>query len=344
MLTEFKLLVHESTASKYQDLFVKIMTYYDEHFQSVKAYGNLGDRGNDGWNPEFGRYYQVYAPENFPKNTMEATNKLKDDFVKLKNYWNEISEIKEYYFVVNDKFSGIPPHLTKAIKQIEQENNLIKGAVVSSSDLERIFFKLDEEFKKQIVKVENYELQKWQLFNLYVNVYDAKCYFNEFRTNELAPFIYNEKVVMGSKGILKNALVNVSNLGCDLIDVEVGLKDIYDNFDLISFYDKELKCFEVLNRIEMKFPQYKKLLSLASSYSELIVYSALGSDYSVQLKNYESALQNIFKGVDEHIDNILKQVGGNTKYVLGKGDAMDDPNYKLLLSMYPRLKYLVGSI
>ncbi len=344
MLTEFRLLVHESTASKYQDLFVKIMAYYDESFQAVKAYGNMGDRGNDGWNPDTGQYYQVYAPESFPKNTTQAISKLKNDFEKLKNYWNDISEIKEYHFVVNDKFDGIPPHLTKAIKEIEQENNLNKASVVSSLDLERVFFKLNDELKKQIVKVENNELQKWQLFNLYVNVYDAKCYFNEFRTNDLAPFIYTNEAILGSKNIIEKALVNISNLGCELVDIEEGLKYVHEKFDQTSFYDKELKCFEVLNKIEMRFPQYKSLISLASAYSELIVHSALGFDYSVQLKNYESALQKNFNGVDGHINNILKQVKSNDEHVLGNGDAMNDPNYKLLLSMYPRLKYLIGSM
>lgn len=344
MLTEFRLLVHESTASKYQDLFVKVMSYYDENFQAVKAYGNIGDRGNDGWNPEEGRYYQVYAPENFPKNTTQAISKLKKDFEKLKNHWNNISEIKEYHFVVNDKFDGVPHHLTKAINEIEQENNLNKASVVSSSDLVRVFLKLSDELKKQIVNVEANELQKWQLFNLYVNTYDAKCYFNEFRTNELAPFIYPNDAIVGSKNIIEKALINISNLGCELVDIEDKLKYVYEEFDQISFYDKELKCFEVLNIIEMRFPQYKSLISMASTYSELIVRSALGFDYSMQLNNYESTLQNILNGVDDYIDNILKQVKSNKKYVLGNGDAINDPNYKLLLSMYPRLKYLVGSM
>lgn len=37
--TPFRLLVHESEGQKYEDLFVKIMSYSDPGFRPVKAYG-----------------------------------------------------------------------------------------------------------------------------------------------------------------------------------------------------------------------------------------------------------------------------------------------------------------
>ncbi|WP_208746680.1 MULTISPECIES: hypothetical protein [Vibrio] len=151
MRTRFKLIVHESTGQNYEDLFVKIMSYVDPDFKAVKAHGNIGDRGNDGWNSEHGRYYQAYAPEELPKNNDTAIKKLKSDFQKLKSYWDSISPVREFYFVVNDKFKGVSPHVTKALSEIKDENNLVNVRVFDSRDLEKALFSLDERLIKDIV-------------------------------------------------------------------------------------------------------------------------------------------------------------------------------------------------
>jgi len=90
---KFKLIVLQSDGKQYEDLFVKVMTYHNSDFRAVKPHGNIGDRGNDGWVFSTGTYYQVYAPEELFTNTEKAQNKVKQDFEKLKLYWNNISTI-----------------------------------------------------------------------------------------------------------------------------------------------------------------------------------------------------------------------------------------------------------
>ncbi|RHO79197.1 hypothetical protein DW058_17865 [Clostridiaceae bacterium AF42-6] len=61
----FKLKLHESKGQEFEDFFVAIMTKADMDFQPVKAYGNIGDQKNDGFNKKTGTYYQVFSSSIF---------------------------------------------------------------------------------------------------------------------------------------------------------------------------------------------------------------------------------------------------------------------------------------
>lgn len=151
MRTAFKLLVHESEGQKYEDLFVKIMSYSDPGFKPVKAYGNIGDRGNDGWVANDGRYYQSYAPEALTNNTKNALRKLNDDFEKLKSFWDHISSVREFYFVINDKFKGVSPHIYEAVAQLKHIHGLGSAEVFLASQLESKLFLLSNDQIKQVL-------------------------------------------------------------------------------------------------------------------------------------------------------------------------------------------------
>lgn len=153
MRNKFKLLVHESTGQQYENLFVKIMSYADNSFQPVKAYGNIGDRGNDGWCANQGKYFQVYAPEDLPKNSKQAIDKMKRDFDKLISYWNKISPIKKFYFVVNDKFKGISPHLCKAIDELKDIHNLQVAKPLLAKDLENLLFAQNQDVINSVLNI-----------------------------------------------------------------------------------------------------------------------------------------------------------------------------------------------
>lgn len=146
-----RLFVYEANAQQYENLFVKIMGSYKQGFQPVKAYGNIGDRGNDGWVKDEGIYYQVYAPEDITKNSEDALTKAKQDFIKLKGYWDTIAPLKEYYFVVNDKYVGVGPHISKLLEEIKVENGLDKTGVILAQDLEHYFHDLKPEQKISIL-------------------------------------------------------------------------------------------------------------------------------------------------------------------------------------------------
>ena len=52
----------------FEDLFTEIMNYKEADFRSIKPWGNIGDRKNDGYIRSRGIFYQVYASEDIRKS------------------------------------------------------------------------------------------------------------------------------------------------------------------------------------------------------------------------------------------------------------------------------------
>jgi hypothetical protein len=126
----------------FENLFTSIMGYARPDFRQVKPQGNLGDRKNDGFEPSAGRYFQVYAPENIQEKESAATKKLEVDFDGLKSFWENMYScgIKEYLFVLNDKYKGAFPSTYEALAELQRKNNLDKAEVFSCKHLEDIVF------------------------------------------------------------------------------------------------------------------------------------------------------------------------------------------------------------
>jgi tetratricopeptide (TPR) repeat protein len=111
-------------------------------FQKIRPYGPKGDKGNDGYRPEKGIYYQIYAPRTPDEKEAEAARKLKRDFGKLKTGWGHISEINEFHFVFNDKFGGVSIEIEDALAELRKTNPGIKFKIFLPKHLEGAFFDL----------------------------------------------------------------------------------------------------------------------------------------------------------------------------------------------------------
>ena len=151
----FKLKVYQYKGQQFEDFFVDIMTKSNPDFKAVKAYGNTGDQKNDGFDMKTGTYYQVFAPEDIhkPATINEAVTKLKTDFVGLYNLWNSICPIRKFYFVINDKYSGLPPQIIKAAMELDQ-NPLYANTKIdtfTASKLQKVFDNLPNDFKQDII-------------------------------------------------------------------------------------------------------------------------------------------------------------------------------------------------
>lgn len=140
----FQLKVHKSDGQLYENLFSKIMTKHNPNFRMIKPYGNIGDRKNDGFDKKSGIYYQVYAPEDVEKTKTitVATSKLREDFKGLKKHWDAICKIKEFYYVVNDKYKGLPPQVEQEILLLGSEHTNVVCDSFCSHNLETIFMGL----------------------------------------------------------------------------------------------------------------------------------------------------------------------------------------------------------
>lgn len=151
----FRNRIFENTGQAFEDFFVLIMTQSNSEFQAVQAYGNLGDRKNDGFVPSTGTYYQVFAPEDITKNRtiQAAVKKLETDFKELYENWDDQCKIRKFYFVINDKYNGLPVPILEKILDLNKvpEYADIEIAALTAKDLEEIFENLSESKKLDIV-------------------------------------------------------------------------------------------------------------------------------------------------------------------------------------------------
>lgn len=142
---QFRIKIYEKNASEFQRFFEDIMQKAFSDFQKITPYGKQGDEGNDGYRPNEGIYYQVYAPKNPKEKEAKAAQKLKKDFEKLKTSWDQISKIKTFYFVFNDKWGGVSIKIEKAMAELKNDNQNIEFEKLAPKNLEEIFFTLNNE-------------------------------------------------------------------------------------------------------------------------------------------------------------------------------------------------------
>ena len=151
----FKNKILQYKGQSFEDFFVSVMTKAEPNFQPVKAYGNIGDRKNDGFVRSTGTYYQVYAPEEISKSKTidDAVKKLETDFKGLYENWNDICKIKKYYFVVNDRYEGLPAPIIQKVCELNLDP-LYSGIEIltfTAQELQRVFESLDENDMQEVV-------------------------------------------------------------------------------------------------------------------------------------------------------------------------------------------------
>ncbi|MCP4109773.1 MAG: hypothetical protein GY749_30365 [Desulfobacteraceae bacterium] len=134
--------IFKAKGQAFEDIFTAIMNYAEPGFQQIKAWGNIGDRKNDGYIKNKGIFYQVNAPENIRKSYTKVVNKLKTDFDGLKSQWNPVNE---FYFVVNDGYDGVNADCEQAIQEIKKKHKLNDAGFLTAKDLENILFTLDDD-------------------------------------------------------------------------------------------------------------------------------------------------------------------------------------------------------
>ncbi len=134
----------------FQNFFSEIMRYARPDFTPVKPQGKEGDWKNDGHEPISGRYYQVYAPEQFDEAA--AIKKLQEDFTGVMAMWGDTAVypngVKEFYFVINDACRVTPggyPTTIAALAKLQQQHGLNVCKPFLAKDLEDILLDLPED-------------------------------------------------------------------------------------------------------------------------------------------------------------------------------------------------------
>ena len=134
--TELELIFHKYDGLAFQFFFNELMALAVKDFCPVRQ---RNDGGNDGFVKSTGTFYQVYAPESVTSSTIKvASSKMIDDFDKLATNWHYRIKLKEYVFVINDKFKGSESELIRRITQLEDDRGL-KTRILTAFDLVSIF-------------------------------------------------------------------------------------------------------------------------------------------------------------------------------------------------------------
>ena len=144
----FENIIFKSNGQSFENLFTEIMTYADPNFRKIKAWGNIGDRKNDGYIQKKGIYYQVFAPEDITKSYPNVVIKIETDFTGLLNQW---SPVNEFYFVVNDKFNGVNADAEKTLTALTEKHKLKKSGFYTADNLSKLVFSFDDDIIQKIV-------------------------------------------------------------------------------------------------------------------------------------------------------------------------------------------------
>lgn len=132
----------------YEDLFTEIMTNAEPNFRKIKAWGNIGDRKNDGYVEDKGIYFQVFAPENIKISYPNVIKKLNTDLKGLLEQW---APVNEYYFVVNDKFKGVNADAQQTLTELKNKYNLKTCKFITADDLSKKVFSFEDDIIQKIV-------------------------------------------------------------------------------------------------------------------------------------------------------------------------------------------------
>lgn len=147
----FRLKVYQTSGMEFQVFFSMIMSHLEPDFVGIKPHGNWGDGGNDGYNPKTKHYYQIYAPlASTNANPAAELKKAVTDYGKLLKKWGEV---KGYSFVVNDKFTQIPATLQNDFQKFIDDNKISEGKIICSYQLQKLFMKLDDETKQDVLGI-----------------------------------------------------------------------------------------------------------------------------------------------------------------------------------------------
>lgn len=235
---------------QFEDFFVSVMTKFNPNFQPVKAYGNIGDQKNDGFDQTTGTYYQVFAPEDITKDKTinDGVKKLKNDFEGLYEHWDNICPIKYYFFVTNDKYNGIPAPIIRMA--IDLDNNpLYKNINIktfSAKDLENIFDQLDGCSKQDILGFIPDEIMpviEFDALNEAVS-YLLKTELPETFPDSLIVPDFDEKITFNNlSGVVNHQLVMGSyqeNLLMQYFNENPGIKEILQK-KFHAFYEQAKK-------------------------------------------------------------------------------------------------------
>ena len=229
----FKIKIYQLSKQAFEDFFCQIMKAADDNFNRVKATGREGDGSCDGYNAITGDYYLVYSPEDLTKEMTQsnAINKITNDLTGITKKWKNISQI---YYVVNDKFCGLGPKVSKFFVEWQSSHQSPPIKLFSMEKLKNICLSLDEYHLQEILGF------KPDLSNSKITIeYDVVSNIIEFLENNTGNVVFPDKYIVPdfSAKIKENEL---SQMVADKLNyAKYYIAKLDDFFDKSIIYNKE---------------------------------------------------------------------------------------------------------
>ena len=297
--------IFKKNATEFQSFFEDIMEKAFSDFEKIRPYGNQGDGGNDGYRPSEGIYYQVYSPINPEKRESDVIKKLRTDFNKLKENWNHISNIKKFYFVFNDKNTGVTKGIKEVLSELKCENPTIEFEIFIPRLLEEVFFGLH---KNDILSL-GFDIDSTKA------IANANEYLNELNV-ELDK--ENGRFVSKSLDIIKNIIADLKD---EKLDLEYELLECRTIRNLEKVKDAKEKYLNISKR----FPDDPRaFLCLAEIYLN-----------DEDLTNNQKLLNKAEEIQKDHwlltLEKIIRKIRLSEKFdtsLINESEFPDDPKIK----------------
>lgn len=134
-----ELRLRQCNSAAFQDFFSDIMGHlHGDDFVRVRPFGQLGDKGCDGYLNSSGQIFQCYGALNGEtKQVAKLTKKMSDDFATA---FTKLEVIMLEWHMVHNLIEGMPIEAVTTLKGLEKANPKIKfGFIGFEGVVERVF-------------------------------------------------------------------------------------------------------------------------------------------------------------------------------------------------------------
>lgn len=138
-----ELKLRQSSGDAFQDFFGRVMqARHGEDYIRVRPFGQLGDKGCDGYLASSGRVYQCYGAVNGDAGKVDyLVSKMETDFAKAKSHLKDI--MKEWHLAHN-LVDGLPVDAVQKLKALETSNAPVVCRFMAYEGIASVLLQLDE--------------------------------------------------------------------------------------------------------------------------------------------------------------------------------------------------------
>lgn len=205
--SKINVMIYETNKDEFEKFVIETYRIKYPNIQSVKPQGQKGDGGNDGYVPNE-LVLQCYAPENI--DAKQTNDKMENDLYRAINSgW----KFKEWHFVINDKFKGIPRDVHHKIDELNDRYKSIEIKLIDSKILKNKLIDYSKSNLFEVYCLLKYDIEVFSFNNIeliikIVDFISEDSLLHNFNTTE--SFINFSLEKFNPDGIAK-IKVNISN-------------------------------------------------------------------------------------------------------------------------------------